>query len=103
MEKNINQIVNDTQNGLDEIRSKVIGFLQDRNGAIGDELLLSLSEDGEFAETVKITPMGAIHHMYGLPTVNYHVVLIPEKYGNFKNLLDKPFEWLDFYNEKLKR
>lgn len=102
MERNINQIVNDTQIGLDEIRSKVVGFLQNRSGVLDNEMILSLSEDGERADTVRVSPLGAIHHSHNMSVVNFHVIMIPKKYGNFKNLLDKPFEWVDFHNENFK-
>lgn len=103
MERNINQIINHTQSGLDELRSNVIGFLKDSSGNIGDEMILSISDDKQFADTVRISPLGAIHHMHGLPTVNFEVVMIPEKYGNFKNLLDHPIEFGDFHNENFKK
>lgn len=102
-EKDIYEIIDQTQNGLNLIRSRVVGFLQDTSTGFRDEMILSISEDEEFADTVFITSKGAIQHTHGLPTKGFNVIMIPEEYGNFKNLLDKPFEWNDFHNKNFKK
>ena len=95
--------VRQAQIGLDSIRSKVIGFIQDDTGSNTFEMIISIDDFNDTVDTVRIGGLGAIQESHGMPIRGRHVIHIPEFYGNFLKLLSYPHKWIDFYNDNFKR